>query len=69
MFGGRAAHPGRLIAPLIVMAYYAGETLKKQIQRGPLPLMEALDFAIQVTQGLAKAHQGGSFIATSNPRT
>jgi len=51
------------------MAYYAGETLKKQIQRGPLPLMEALDFAIQVTQGLAKAHQGGSFIATSNPRT
>lgn len=41
----------------IAMAYCAGETLKKKIQRGPLPLEEALNFAIQIAQGLAKAHE------------
>jgi len=43
----------------IAMAYYPGETLKKKIQRGPLPLKEVLNLAMQVTQGLAKAHQKG----------
>jgi serine/threonine protein kinase len=43
----------------IVMAYYEGETLKKQIQRGPLKLDEALDIAIQVAQGLQEAHAAG----------
>lgn len=40
----------------IVMSYYDGETLKQKIARGPLPLDEALDFAIQIGQGLSKAH-------------
>jgi Tol biopolymer transport system component/tRNA A-37 threonylcarbamoyl transferase component Bud32 len=44
---------GRLF---IAMGYYQGETLKKKIQRGPLPLAEALDYAVQIGQGLAKAH-------------
>ena len=35
---------GRLF---IAMAYYAGETLKKKIARGPLPVEEALDYAIE----------------------
>jgi serine/threonine protein kinase len=40
----------------IAMACYAGETLKRKIQRGPLQLEEALDIVLQVAQGLAKAH-------------
>ena len=41
------------------MGYYEGETLKKRIERGPLPIEEALDIAIQVAQGLSKAHAAG----------
>ena len=43
----------------IAMAYYEGETLKKRIARGPLPVAEALDIAMQVAQGLSKAHDAG----------
>jgi len=43
----------------IVMAYYEGETLKKKIERGPLKLHEAIDLAMQVAQGLTKAHEHG----------
>ena len=43
----------------IAMAYYDGETLKKKIHRGPLPLDEALEAAMQMAQGLASAHAGG----------
>ena len=50
------AEDGRLF---IAMAYYAGETLKKKIARGPLPVAEALDYAVQIAQGLSKAHEAG----------
>jgi serine/threonine protein kinase/Tfp pilus assembly protein PilF len=43
----------------IVMACYEGESLKQKIERGPFKLEEALDIAIQVAQGLAKAHEKG----------
>ncbi len=43
----------------MVLTFYEGETLKKKIQRGPLKLEEAIDIAIQVAQGLAKAHEMG----------
>ncbi len=43
----------------IVMAFYEGETLKKKIERGPLEIKEAVDIAIQVAQGLTKAHEHG----------
>src|SRR5262245_3444472 len=43
----------------IVMAYYEGETLKKRLESGPLPIEEALDIATQVSEGLAKAHAQG----------
>ncbi|MEE9169141.1 MAG: protein kinase, partial [bacterium] len=41
----------------IAMAYYEGETLKKEIERGPMKIDEAIDFAIQITEGLAAAHE------------
>jgi len=44
---------GRLF---IVMPFYAGETLKKKIARGPLPVEEAVDYAIQIARGLTKTH-------------
>ena len=43
----------------IAMAYCEGETLKQRIARGPLPIEDALDIAIQVAQGLADAHDSG----------
>ncbi len=43
----------------LVMAYYDGETLKKRIERGPLPMDEAVDIADRAAQGLAKAHASG----------
>ena len=43
----------------LVMAHYAGETLKERISRGPLALDDALDIATQVGQGLAEAHGAG----------
>jgi len=43
----------------MVLTFYEGETLKKKIQRGPLKVEKAVDIAIQVAQGLVKAHEKG----------
>ncbi|MFQ6116266.1 MAG: serine/threonine protein kinase, partial [bacterium] len=43
----------------IVLAYVEGETLKKKIKSGPLPVEQALDIAIQIAQGLKEAHDHG----------
>ncbi len=43
----------------IAMAYYEGETLSEKIQRGPIPVEEAVDYATQIARGLAKAHEAG----------
>jgi hypothetical protein len=47
---------GRLF---IVMAYYEGETLKQKLERGPLPILEAIEIACELAEGLAKAHAQG----------
>jgi non-specific serine/threonine protein kinase len=41
------------------MDFYDGETLKEKIERGPLPIDEAIDLAMQISRGLAKAHEAG----------
>jgi serine/threonine protein kinase len=43
----------------MAMACYDGETLKKKIERGPLPVERAADIARQASQGLARAHEAG----------
>jgi non-specific serine/threonine protein kinase len=47
---------GRLF---IAMAFYDGETLKKRLQRGQLSTDEAVDIAVQVAEGLKRAHVAG----------
>jgi serine/threonine-protein kinase len=41
------------------MAFYDGETLKNKIEKGPLSLSEMLDFSLQISRGLDKAHKAG----------
>jgi len=43
----------------ICMAYYEGETLKKKLASGQLPVDSVIDIAIQIAQGLVKAHEHG----------
>ena len=52
---GMEEHDGR---SFIVMAYYEGETLARKLLRGPLPVPDAVNIAIQMTEGLAAAHAG-----------
>ena len=40
----------------IAMAFYEGETLKKMLERGRLPIGTAIEIAIQVAEGLERAH-------------
>jgi serine/threonine protein kinase/tetratricopeptide (TPR) repeat protein len=43
----------------IVMAYYEGETLKERLARGPLPVSEARQVAIELARALVRAHEAG----------
>jgi len=50
------AHEG---APFIVAELLEGAELREQLEHGTLPLRKALDYAQQITQGLAAAHEKG----------
>ncbi len=43
----------------ICMAYYQGETLEKKIGCRPFKIDEAIDIALQISEGLARAHEAG----------
>jgi hypothetical protein len=45
----------------ISMAYYDGGCLKQKIEQGVFPVKDAVDMAMQIAQGLAKAHERGIF--------
>ena len=42
-----------------VLSFYEGETLRERLRRGPLPVDQAREVAIQVARGLARAHEAG----------
>ena len=43
----------------LVMEYLEGETLDHRLQKGPLPLKQALECGLQVADALEKAHRTG----------
>lgn len=46
-------------APFIVSELLEGESLRERLRRGPLPLRKSLDYALQMVDGLAAAHEKG----------
>ena len=52
-FGDDGGHP------YMAMEYVEGETLRQKIKARPLPTAEALGFALQIAEGLSKAHEAG----------
>ena len=51
----------------ICMDYYQGETLKEKIKDEKLKIKEILDYATQIAQGLASAHEKGIIHRDINP--
>ena len=43
----------------LVMEYVQGETLDSRLQKGPLPLKQALECGVQICDALEKAHRAG----------
>jgi serine/threonine-protein kinase len=41
----------------ICMAFYEGESLSQKIKKGPLPLEEAVNIIVQISEGLKRAHE------------
>src|SRR5260221_13543501 len=43
----------------LVMEYLEGETLAQRLQKGPMPLQQVLQYAIEISDALDKAHHKG----------
>src|SRR5262252_6197574 len=46
-------------SPFLVTELLQGESLRKRLARGPIPVKTALDWAAQLARGLAAAHERG----------
>ncbi len=46
-------------APYLVSELLVGDTLRQQLQEGPIPLRKAVDYGVQIARGLAAAHDKG----------
>lgn len=46
-------------APYIVSELLEGETLRERLRSGALPMRKAIDYALQISRGLAAAHDKG----------
>src|SRR5438552_7164126 len=46
-------------SPCLVLEFVDGETLQERLKRGPIPIPEALEFARQMADALAAAHDRG----------
>ena len=46
-------------APYLVSELLEGDTLRQQLQQGPIPLRKSIDFSVQIARGLAAAHDKG----------
>jgi len=46
-------------APYMVSELLVGDTLRQQLERGPLPVRKAIDYGVQIAHGLAAAHDKG----------
>jgi serine/threonine protein kinase len=46
-------------APYLVYELLEGETLRQQLDRGPVPIRRAIEIAVQVAHGLSAAHDKG----------
>jgi len=46
-------------APYIVSELLVGETFRERLKSGPIPARKAIDYALQITRGLAAAHDKG----------
>jgi len=45
--------------PYLVSELLEGKSLAETVRRGPLPLRKAIDYGVQIAQGLAAAHEKG----------
>lgn len=55
-------------APYMVMELLVGEDLGHVIDRGPLPITDAVDFILQACEGVAEAHAAGIVHRDLKPR-
>lgn len=46
-------------APYLVSELLVGDTLREQLVQGPIPLRSAIDYGVQIANGLAAAHEKG----------
>jgi len=46
-------------APYLVSELSEGETLRQQLERGPVPVRKVIDYGVQIAHGLAAAHEKG----------